>query len=69
MYVRMFVCHTATASAVLKLKDIMDDTSKNHDEKISASVDLVLNSVWREENLTDEQLTVAWLVTITDHPD
>ena len=53
----MYVRHTATA--VLKLMDNMDDTSKNHDEKISASVDLVLNSVWREENLTDEQLTVA----------
>ena len=49
MYVRMFVCHTATASAVLKLKDIMDDTSKNHDEKISASVDLAWNSLCREE--------------------
>ena len=51
MYVRMFVCHTATASAVLKLKDIMDDTSKNHDEKISAYVDLVLNSVCGEKSI------------------
>ena len=45
MYVRMYVCHTATATAVLKLKDIMDNTSRNHDEKISASVDLVLKTV------------------------
>ena len=49
MYIRMYVCHTATATAVLKLMDIMDNTSKNHDEKISASVDLAWNSLCREE--------------------